>query len=87
MGELVAKEKHEKRIEQKSRHIQRQVKIAKAMGHEVEKEPHRYAKHNALNCSTPNCPMCGNPRHHGYTKQRLTIQELKLLDFGKIDYE
>lgn len=83
MGEISTKEKHERRIGQKSRHIQRQVKIAKAMGHEV-KESHRYAKHNALNCSVPKCPMCGNPRHSGYAKQKLTIQELKAFDSGKI---
>lgn len=87
MGEIYTKEKHEKRMEQKSRHIQRQVKIAKAKGYTVEDEPHRYAKHNALNCHTPNCPMCGNPRHHGYTKQKLTVQELKAVESGKIDYE
>jgi len=26
------------------------------------KEPHRLAKHHAMNCGVPNCHMCGNPR-------------------------
>jgi len=26
------------------------------------KEPHKFAKHHAMDCGTPGCMMCGNPR-------------------------
>ena len=83
MGELFTKEKHEKRIQQKFRHIQRQVKIAKRNGIDV-KESHRFAKHNAMNCGTPDCPMCSNPRRNKFVKQKRTIQELNSIESGKI---
>ena len=69
-----------KRMMQKHRSVRRQVRIAKSMGHEVSDEPHRYAKHNALNCNVPKCPSCGNPRHNGYTKDKLTMQEKRFYD-------
>lgn len=81
MGNPVMKEKHERRIGQKNRHINRQVKIAKANGMKVE-EPHRFAKHNALDCGIPRCPVC-NP----LPKRVLTLQELRSIDSGKIDYD
>ena len=71
--------KHARRIGQKERHINRQLKIAEAHGMDTS-EPHRYAKMNALNCGIPNCPMCSNPRHSGYVKQTLTMQERKVKD-------
>lgn len=71
---------------QKQRSIKRQVRIAKMSGIDVD-EPHRFAKHNATNCSTPNCPMCSNPRHSGFHKQKLTIQELKFNETMDIDYD
>lgn len=83
MGEVSTKERHEKRIQQKSRHIQRQVNIAKKNGMSV-REAHRFAKHNAMNCKTPKCPMCGNPRHNRFVKQKRTIQELIFIESGKI---
>lgn len=46
--------------------VQRQVKIAKSHhvgnDHSVIKEPHRLAKHHAMNCGNPGCMLCGNPR-------------------------
>lgn len=41
--------------------VNRQVKIARAHKVPVE-EPHKLAKHHALNCGNPKCHMCGNPR-------------------------
>ena len=41
--------------------VNRQVSIAKSYGMSV-KEPHKLAKHHALNCGNPKCHMCGNPR-------------------------
>jgi hypothetical protein len=65
--------KHSERIHQKETKIKKQVKIAKEHGIEV-KEPHKFAKHNALNCGIPNCIMCGNPRKVWGEK---TMQERK----------
>ena len=86
MGSPVTKERHERRIAQKTRHIKRQVKIAKAHRVEVD-EPHKFAKHNAMDCGVPECPMCSNPRHNKFVKAKLTAQELRFIDSGKIDYD
>jgi hypothetical protein len=55
------KEKHSKRLHQEEAAIARQVKIAKSKGMDV-KEPHKLAKHHALDCGQPGCMLCGNPR-------------------------
>lgn len=83
MGELSTKERHEKRMVQKERHIKRQTKIAKAHNLDV-RQPHRFAKHNAMNCGIPECPMCSNPRRNRFVKQKRTMQELKLMESCKI---
>jgi hypothetical protein len=62
--------------------VRKQVKIAKAHGLTLKdkavKEPHRLAKHHAMDCGQPGCVMCGNPRHNKlFKKERLTIQERK----------
>ena len=58
--------------------VARQVKIAKAHGAstKVLKQPHRLAKHHAMDCGNPKCYLCGNPRKTH--KDRLTAQEKKL---------
>lgn len=60
--------------------IARQVKIAKAHGltnkDKAIKEPHRMAKHHAMDCGQPGCMMCGNPRKTH--KDKLTAQEKRL---------
>lgn len=60
--------------------IARQVKIARSHGTFNQaniKQPHRLAKHHAMDCGNPGCYLCGNPRHtHG--KDRLTAQEKRL---------
>ena len=53
--------KHSKRLHQEQTAIDKQVKIAKAHGINV-KEPHKLAKHHALDCGIPNCPVCSSPR-------------------------
>ena len=53
--------KHSKRIHAKETAIKKQTKIAKANGIDV-KEPHKFAKHHAMDCGHPGCIMCGNPR-------------------------
>ena len=60
--------------------IARQVKIAKAHGlthkDKAIKEPHRLAKHHAMDCGIPGCPLCSNPRRSH--KDTLTAQEKRL---------
>ena len=53
--------KHSKRIHAKETAVKKQTKIAKAFGIEV-KQPHKFAKHHAMDCGNPGCIMCGNPR-------------------------
>jgi hypothetical protein len=67
--------------------IKRQVKIAKAHGlgfnDKAIKEPHRLAKHHAMDCGNPDCYLCGNPRKTH--KDKLTAQEKRLFqDVEKI---
>jgi hypothetical protein len=54
--------------------VKKQTKIAKEFGVPVE-EPHKFAKHHAMNCGNPKCVMCGNPRK---TFKELTQQEKRL---------
>ena len=60
--------------------VNRQVKIAKAHGltnkDKAIKEPHRLAKHHAMDCGQPGCMLCGNPRKTH--KDTLTAQEKRL---------
>ena len=74
-------------INSKRRHkndvaVARQVKIAKAAhlpgtvpGRDI-KQPHRMAKHHAMDCGNPHCYLCGNPRKTH--KDKLTAQEKRL---------
>ena len=54
--------------------VKKQVKIAKEFGIPV-KEPHKFAKHHAMNCGNPKCHMCANPRK---VFNELTQQEKRL---------
>lgn len=63
--------------------IARQLKIAKrthSLGidtiSKAEKQPHRLAKHRAMDCGNPKCYLCGNPRKTH--KDKLTAQEKRL---------
>jgi hypothetical protein len=71
MSDEESKIKHSKRILRTENIIKKQTKIAKEHGIEV-KEPHKLAKHHALDCGVPNCPMCSSPRKVSGEK---TIQE------------
>jgi hypothetical protein len=71
MSNESVKVKHSKRIHQKETHISKQTKILKQYGVPV-KEEHRLAKRHALNCGSPKCVLCGNPRKLWH---ELTIQE------------
>ena len=75
------KVKHSKRIFETDNAVKKQVKIAKEFGIPV-KEPHKFAKHHAMNCGNPKCFMCSNPRK---TFNELTPQEKRLFqDVEKI---
>jgi hypothetical protein len=60
--------------------VKKQLKIAKAHGltekDKSVKEPHRLAKHHAMDCGNPECYLCGNPRKTH--KDKLTAQEKRL---------
>ena len=69
--------------------VQRQVRILKARSRPTGTakprefdQPHRLAKHHALNCGKPHCLLCSNPRHSAASKgrARLTRQELRALE-------
>ena len=70
------KAKVSRRIHQTESHVAKQVKIAKQHGLSAKdktiKQPHRLAKHNALDCGQTGCVLCGNPRK---LFGELTIQE------------
>jgi hypothetical protein len=59
------KEKRQKRIQQKIRHISKQLKLRKRSSFTKDKvvdQPHRLQKKTAYSCGNSNCVMCGNPR-------------------------
>lgn len=61
--------------------VARQLKIAKHHNHldpkhQTLKQPHRLAKHHAMDCGNPKCYLCGNPRKTH--KDKLTAQEKRL---------
>lgn len=71
-----------RRIQQKNRHIARQVRIRQAhkfpnptKDGRIEK-PHRYHKTSGVTCGDSRCAMCGNPRK--FFKER-TVQEKRLM--------
>jgi hypothetical protein len=73
--------KKSKRIQKDGNAVKKQLKIAKknnsfADENKVIKEPHRLAKHHAMDCGNPGCYLCGNPRH--IHKDGLTTQEKRL---------
>lgn len=86
MSNEYAKEKHSKRLHQEEYAIKKQVKIAKAHGltnnDKAIKQPHRMAKHHAMDCGQPGCMLCGNPRKlfKEKTIQEKSFSQTKLYD-------
>jgi hypothetical protein len=68
------RDKRNLRIQRDENAIKKQTKIAQAHGLDV-KEPHKFAKHHAMDCGNPKCVLCGNPRK---TFSELTTQEKRL---------
>ena len=71
MSEENDKFKHSRRRLKDENAINKQVRIAKEHGFIVE-EPHKFAKHHAMNCGNPRCILCSSPRKIFNEK---TIQE------------
>lgn len=70
-----------RRIQQKNRHIARQVRIRQAhkfpaINTGKVDSPHRYHKTSGVTCGDSHCAMCGNPRK--FFKE-LTMQEKRQL--------
>jgi hypothetical protein len=79
MSNEVAKFLNSRRRHKNDMAIARQVKIAKSHGtynQDIIKQPHRLAKHHAMDCGNPKCYLCGNPRKTH--KDKLTAQEHRL---------
>lgn len=78
------KDKRSKRLHKEETAIKKQQKIAIQHGldrKEVEKEPHRFAKHHAMDCGNPDCGLCGNPRRihrNGETVQEKSFVQTEL---------
>ena len=78
MSSDLDKAKRGTRIQRAWNSIKRQLKIARAHGlTKALAEPHRLAKHHAMDCGQPHCTLCGNPRKSKATKgkDKLTAQE------------
>ena len=76
--------KHSRRLLKDDNTVVKQLKIARATGAVQQKlldQPHRLAKHHAMDCGNPGCGLCGNPRH--LHKDGLTLQERRM--FQEVD--
>ena len=61
MSDTESKLKRSKRRFKNETVSHRQASIAKMHGVEVQEE-HRFVKHHAMNCGSPGCMLCSNPR-------------------------
>ena len=62
--------KKSKRIQKDENAIKKQTKIAKSAGSDIS-QPHKFAKHHAMDCGNPKCLLCSSEKIFG----ELTIQE------------
>ena len=75
--------KRAKRLQRTSNAIKKQVRIAKSMGlNHLLDQPHRLAKHHALDCGNPECLVCHSEKIH----RKPTLQEKKFIQ-GNIDLD
>jgi hypothetical protein len=76
MSDSGERAKHSRRLHREQAVVNRQLKIAKQNGlaEKYIDQPHRLAKHHAMDCGNPGCPLCGNPRRQG----EITVQERRL---------
>ena len=89
MSNEFIKEKRSRRIHDEETKVKKQVKIAKSHGltnnDKAIKQPHRMAKHHAMDCGQPGCMLCGNPRklYKEKTIQEKSFLQDKLYDESK----
>lgn len=81
MANELAKYLNSRRRHKDENAVKKQLKIAKQYNscldeNNVIKQPHRLAKHHAMDCGNPKCFMCGNPRKTH--KDKLTAQEKRI---------
>ena len=66
--------KRAKRLQYTANIIKKQLRIAKSLGMtHLLKQPHRFAKHHALDCGNPKCQVCHSEKVFG----KPTFQERK----------
>jgi hypothetical protein len=74
------KDKKAKRLQRTANVIKKQMRIAKAFGlTHLLKQPHRLAKHHALDCGNPKCQVC----HSEKIFSKPTLQERKFIQGNK----
>jgi hypothetical protein len=82
MSDQEQKDKRSKRLHKEQAAIDKQLKIAKAHGmdtRELEREPHRLAKHHTMDCGQTGCVLCGNRRAiEGVTKQEKSFKQTEM---------
>lgn len=72
--------KRAKRLQYTANIIKKQMRIAKALGlTHLLKQPHRLAKHHALDCGNPKCQVC----HSDKVFRKPTLQEKKFIQGNK----
>ena len=74
------KDKKATRLQRTTNAINKQLRIAKALGMtHLLKQPHRLAKHHALDCGNPKCLVC----HSEKVFNKPTLQERKFVQGNK----
>lgn len=74
--------KKAKRLQRTANVIKKQLRIAKAFGlTHLLKQPHRLAKHHALDCGNTECLVC----HSDKVFNKPTIQEKRFVQGHKTD--
>ena len=72
--------KKAKRLQHTANVIKKQLRIAKAFGMtHLLKQPHRLAKHHALDCGNPKCQVC----HSDKVFNKPTLQDRKFIEAHK----
>jgi hypothetical protein len=72
--------KKAKRLQRTANVIKKQMRIAKAFGlTHLLKQPHRLAKHHALDCGNPKCLVC----HSEKVFNKPTLQDRKFIEAHK----
>ena len=79
--------KHSKRRAKVDNVVKKQIQIAKqhhvgTYSMQEENQPHRFAKHHAMDCGNAKCMLCGNPRktwHQLTTQEKRQQQEMDIL--------